>query len=166
MASLPQPKPCHPNLHGPKPKPCHPRPTAPKPRPKPCHSKPNALPSQAQTSHSRAPHAEQPTLVAQPAPMTSQEAQVGPRLSQTSGPTIEPKAFSPYFSTHLIVPNSNLVPGVYHPSIAQEGIFFPSSSNPNGEQHLSRKVIELTSALAQQTTLVISSCNASRSNVP
>ncbi|KAM1721512.1 hypothetical protein ACFX12_023049 [Malus domestica] len=58
-------------------------------------------------------------------------------------------AFSPYFSITLTFPNSNLVLGVYHPSIAQGGTFFPSTSNPNGEQHLSRQVIELTSALAQ-----------------
>ena len=112
------------------------------------------------------PHAEQPTLVAQPAPaeqptlmahptlVAFQAAQVGPRLSQPSGPTTESGAFSPYFSADLAFPNSNLAPGVYHPSTAQGGTFIPSSSNPNGEQHLSRQVIELTNALAQQTTLV------------
>ena len=104
--------------------------------------------------------AEQPTLVAQPALVARpthvvfQAAQVGPRLSQPSGPTIEPGAFSPYFSAHLTLPNSNLAPEVYHFSTAQGGTFLPSSSNPNGEQHLSRQVIELTSALAQRTTLV------------
>ncbi|KAM1044217.1 hypothetical protein ACFX2A_036185 [Malus domestica] len=97
---------------------------------------------------------EKPTLVAQPAPMAFQAAQVGPSLSQPSGPTIEPGAFSPYFFTDLTFPNSNLVHGVYHHSIAQGGAFLPNSSNPNGEQHSSRQVIELTSALAQQTTLV------------
>ncbi|KAM1129421.1 hypothetical protein ACFX19_039916 [Malus domestica] len=96
----------------------------------------------------------QPALVAQPAPVAFQAAQVGPRLSQLSGPTIEPGAFSPYFFVDLTFPNLNLAPGVYHPSTAQEGVFLPSSSNPNGEQHLSRQVIELTSALTQQTTLV------------
>ncbi|KAM2755536.1 hypothetical protein PS2_017529 [Malus domestica] len=70
---------------------------------------------------------EQPTLTAYPAPVAFQAAQVSPRLSQPSGPTIEPGAFSPHFFTGLTFPNSNL---------------------------LSRQVIELTSALAQQTTLV------------
>ncbi|KAM2937926.1 hypothetical protein FF1_037775 [Malus domestica] len=97
---------------------------------------------------------EQPTLTAQPAPVAVQAAQVGPRLSQPSGPTIEPGAFSPHFFADLTFPNSNLAPGVYHLSTAQGGAFLPSSSNPNGEQHLSRQVIELTSALAQQKTLV------------
>ncbi|KAM2018845.1 hypothetical protein ACFX1T_021728 [Malus domestica] len=97
---------------------------------------------------------EQPTLTAQPALVAFQAAQVGPRLSQPSGPTIEPGAFSPHFFTDLTFPNSNLAPGVYHHSTAQGGAFLPSSFNPNGEQHLSRQVIELTSALAQQTTLV------------
>ncbi|KAM1996080.1 hypothetical protein ACFX15_029069 [Malus domestica] len=97
---------------------------------------------------------EQPTLTAQPAPVAFQVAQVGPILSQPSGPTIEPGAFSPYFFADLTFPNSNLALGVYHISTAQGGAFLPSSSNPNGEQHLSRQVIELTSALAQQTTLV------------
>ncbi|KAM1337423.1 hypothetical protein ACFX2H_041260 [Malus domestica] len=97
---------------------------------------------------------EQPTLTAQPAPVAFQAAQVGPRLSQPSGPTIEPGAFSPYFFVDLTFPNSNLAPRVYHFSTAQGGTFLPSSSNPNGEQHLSRQVIELTSALAQQKTLV------------
>ncbi|KAM1739746.1 hypothetical protein ACFX11_015415 [Malus domestica] len=96
----------------------------------------------------------QPAHVAQSAPMAFQAAQVGPRLSQPSRPTIEPGVFPPHFFMKLTFPNSNLVPGVYHSSIAQEGIFLPSSSNPNGEQHLSRQVIELTSVLAQQTTLV------------
>ncbi|KAM1123669.1 hypothetical protein ACFX19_005120 [Malus domestica] len=97
---------------------------------------------------------EQPTLKAHHAPVAFQAAQVDPRLSQPSGPTIESGAFSPYFFTDLTLPNSNLAPGVYHISTAQGGAFLPSSSNPNGEQHLSRQVIELTSALAQQTTLV------------
>ncbi|KAM1290930.1 hypothetical protein ACFXTH_018113 [Malus domestica] len=96
----------------------------------------------------------QPALVAQPAPVAFQAAQVGPKLSQPSGPTIEPGVFLPHFFTYLTFSNSNLTPGVYHPSTTQEGAFLPSSSNPNGEQHLSRQVIELTSALAQQTTLV------------
>ena len=122
---------------------------------------PNELPSRAQASHPRVPYAiEQPTPVAQPAlvarstPVVFQAAQVGPRLSQPSGPTIEPGAFSPYFSADLAFPNSNPAPGVYHSSTAQGGTFLPSSSNPNGEQHLSRQVIGLTSPLAQQTTLV------------
>ncbi|KAM1338155.1 hypothetical protein ACFX2H_041885 [Malus domestica] len=97
---------------------------------------------------------EQPTLTAHHAPVAFQVAQVDPRLSQPSGPTIEPGAFSPYFFADLTFPNSNLAPGVYHISTAQGGAFLPSSSNPNGEQHLSRQVIELTSALTQQTTLV------------
>ncbi|KAM1748787.1 hypothetical protein ACFX12_009734 [Malus domestica] len=97
---------------------------------------------------------EQPTLTAHPIPMAFQAAQVDPRLSQPSGPTIEPGAFSPHFFADLTFPNSNLTPGVYHLSTAQRGAFIPSFSNPNGEQHLSRQVIELTSALAQQTTLV------------
>ncbi|KAM1597745.1 hypothetical protein TB1_032191 [Malus domestica] len=97
---------------------------------------------------------EQPTPVAQPAPVAFQAAQVNPRLSQPSEPTIELGAFSPYFFTDLTFPNSNLAPGVYHPSTAQGGAFLPSSSNLNGEQHLSRQVIELMSALAQHTTLV------------
>ncbi|KAM2994325.1 hypothetical protein FF2_046310 [Malus domestica] len=67
---------------------------------------------------------------------------------------IEPGAFSPHFFTDLIFPNSNLALGVYHTFITQGDAFRPSYSNPNGEQHLSRQVIELTSALAQQTTLV------------
>ncbi|XP_070675734.1 uncharacterized protein [Malus domestica] len=101
----------------------------------------------------------QPAHVAQLAPaalpsMVSQTAQVGPRISQLFGATIEPGAFSPYFSADLTFPNSNLAPGVYHTSTAQGGTFLLSSSNPNGKQHLSRQVIELTSALAQQTTLV------------
>ena len=75
-----------------------------------------------------------PALVARPTPVVFQAAQVGPRPSQPSGPTIEPGAFSPDFSAHLTLPNSNLAPEVYHLSTAQ--------------------VIELTSALAQRTTLV------------
>ena len=109
--------------------------------------------------------AEQPTLVAQPAPteqltlVAFQAAQIGPRLVQPSrlqifGLTIELVAFSPHFSADLTFPNSNLAPRVYHPSTAQRGTFLPISSNPNGEQLLSRQVIKLTSALAQQTTLV------------
>ncbi|KAM2215556.1 hypothetical protein ACFX1X_022675 [Malus domestica] len=96
----------------------------------------------------------QPALVAQPVLVAFQAAQVDPKLSQPPGPTIEPGAFSPYFFTDFTFPNSNLAHGVYHPSTAQRGAFLPSSSNPNGEQHLSQQVIELTSALAQQTALV------------
>ncbi|KAM2692729.1 hypothetical protein EV2_006988 [Malus domestica] len=54
----------------------------------------------------------------------------------------------------LIFPNLNLAPIVYHPSTAQGGTFLPSFSHPNGKEHLSRQVIELMSAFAQQTTLV------------
>ncbi|KAM1430410.1 hypothetical protein ACFX2I_046479 [Malus domestica] len=86
--------------------------------------------------------------------MVSQVAQVRPRQSQPSGPIIEAEAFSPHFSADLTFPNSNLALGVNHPFIVQRGAFHPSYSNPNGEQNLSRQVIELTSALAQQTTLV------------
>ncbi|KAM1667662.1 hypothetical protein ACFX1Q_046599 [Malus domestica] len=134
--------------------------------------------TKAQASHSHTPRIEQPApviqpaLVAQPAPtiqpapviqlapaaqpvfMVSQAAQVRPRQSQPSGPIIEAEAFSPHFSADLTFPNSNLALGVNHPFIVQGGAFHPSSSNPNGEQNLSRQVIELTSALAQQTTLV------------
>ncbi|KAM1124829.1 hypothetical protein ACFX2B_039704 [Malus domestica] len=140
--------------------------------------------TKAQASHSHAPRIEQPALVAQPAPviqpalvaqpaptiqpapviqpgpsaqpvfMVSQAAQVRPRQSQPSGPIIEAEVFSPHFSADLTFPNSNLALGVNHPFIIQGGAFHPSSSNPNGEQNLSRQVIELTSALAQQTTLV------------
>ncbi|KAM1112724.1 hypothetical protein PS1_046001 [Malus domestica] len=134
--------------------------------------------AQAQTSHSHAPRTEQPAPVIQPAHATqpapliqpapviqpalatqpalkvSQAAQVGPGQSQPSGPIIEAGAFSPHFSAGLTFPNSNLVLGANHHSIVQGGAFHPSSSNPNGEQNLSRQVIELTSALAQQTTLV------------
>ncbi|KAM1268109.1 hypothetical protein ACFX2G_000451 [Malus domestica] len=96
---------------------------------------------------------------AQSAPLAFQVAQIDPRLVQLSRLQIpklmiELGAFSPHFSTDLAFPNSNLVPGVYHTCTAQENAFIPSYSNPNGEQHLSRQVIELTSALAQQTTLV------------
>ncbi|KAM2212749.1 hypothetical protein ACFX1S_023013 [Malus domestica] len=86
--------------------------------------------------------------------MASQAAQVGPRQSQPSGPIIEARAFPPHFSTDLTFPNSNLALGVNHPFIVQGGAFHPSFSNLNGEQNLSRQVIELTSALAQQTTLL------------
>ncbi|KAM1033341.1 hypothetical protein ACFX2C_036892 [Malus domestica] len=134
--------------------------------------------AQAQTSHSHAPRTEQPASVIQPAHATqpapliqpapviqpapatqpalkvSQAAQVGPGQSQPSGPIIEAGAFSPHFSVGLTFPNSNLVLGANHPSIVQGGAFHPSSSNPNGEQNLSRQVIELMSALALQTTLV------------
>ncbi|KAM1610080.1 hypothetical protein TB2_021693 [Malus domestica] len=92
--------------------------------------------------------------MAQPAPVAFQAAQVDPRLSQLSGPTIELGAFSPYFFTDLTFLNSNFAPGVYHTSTTQRETFLPSSSNPNGEQHLSQQVIELMSTLAQQTTLV------------
>ncbi|KAM1620897.1 hypothetical protein ACFXTN_017830 [Malus domestica] len=118
--------------------------------------------TQAQASHSHAPRIEQhapviqPTLVAQPALtiqpapviqpasaaqpafMVSQAAQVGPRQSQPSGPIIEAGAFSPHFSPDLTFPNSNLALGVNHPFIVQGSAFHPSSSNPNGEQNLSR----------------------------
>ncbi|KAM1382027.1 hypothetical protein ACFX2F_034548 [Malus domestica] len=140
--------------------------------------------AQTQASHSHAPRTEQPAPViqpahvAQPAPLiqpapmiqpapviqpapaaqpalkVSQAAQVGPRQSQPSGPIIEAGALSPHFSADLTFPNSNLAFGANHPSIVQGGAFHPSSSNPNGEQNLSRQVMELTSALAQQTTLV------------
>ena len=95
-----------------------------------------------------------PAPVIQPALMASQATQVSPRLSQPFGPIIEAGAFSPHFSADLTFPNSNLALGVNHHFIVQGGAFHPSSSNPNGEQNLSRQVIELTSALAQQTTLV------------
>ncbi|KAM2570365.1 hypothetical protein TB2_010345 [Malus domestica] len=85
--------------------------------------------------------------------MASQAAQVGSRLSQPSRPIIEPGAFSPHFFADLTFRNSNLALEVYHPFIVQ-GAFHPSSSNPNSEQHLSGQVIELTSTLAQQMTLV------------
>ncbi|KAM2640901.1 hypothetical protein EV1_027604 [Malus domestica] len=134
--------------------------------------------AQAQASHSHAPCTEQfapmiqpapiaqpalviqHALVIQPAPtaqlalMASQAAQVGSRLSQPSGPIIDAGAFSPHFSVDLTFPNSNLALGINHPSIVQRGAFHPSSSNPNGEQNLSRQVIELTSVIAQQTTVV------------
>ncbi|KAM0978954.1 hypothetical protein ACFX2C_014875 [Malus domestica] len=61
----------------------------------------------------------QPAPAAQSAPVAFQAAQVGPRLSQPSRPTIKPGAFSPYFFTDLTFSNSNLEPGVYHPSTAQ-----------------------------------------------
>ncbi|XP_068309833.1 alpha/beta-gliadin clone PW8142-like [Pyrus communis] len=108
---------------------------------------------------------EQPTPVAQPAPVAQsapvgfQASQIGPRLVQSSrlqisGLMIKPRAFSLYFSADLTFPSSNLAPRVYHTSAAQGETFLLNSSNPNGEQHLSRQVIELISALAQQTTLV------------
>ncbi|KAM2609188.1 hypothetical protein TB1_037436 [Malus domestica] len=115
--------------------------------------------TQAQASHSHAPRTEQPAPVIQPAPaaqpalMASQAAQVDPRQSQPSG-IIEAGVFSAHFSADLTFPNSNLALGVNHPSIVQGGAFHPSSSNPNGEQNLSRQVIELTSTFVQQTTLV------------
>ncbi|KAM1032446.1 hypothetical protein ACFX2C_036111 [Malus domestica] len=96
----------------------------------------------------------QPAPAAQPVFMVSQAAQVRPRQSQPSGPIIEAEVFSPHFSADLTFPNSNLALGVNHHFIVQGGAFHPSSSNPNGEQNLSRQVIELASALAQQTTLV------------
>ncbi|KAM2382837.1 hypothetical protein ACFXTH_040462 [Malus domestica] len=103
--------------------------------------------------------AAQPALAEQPTPMAFQAAQIDPRLVQPSrfqisGSTIELGAFSPHFSSDLTFPNLNLTPKVYHTSIAQGDTFLPSYSNPNGKQHLSRQVIELTNALAQQTTLV------------
>ncbi|KAM1493089.1 hypothetical protein FF1_024923 [Malus domestica] len=61
---------------------------------------------------------EQLTLVTQLAPVAFQAVQVGPRLSQPSGPTIEQGAFSPYLFADLTFPNSNLAHGVYHPSTA------------------------------------------------
>ncbi|KAM2241038.1 hypothetical protein ACFXTI_010376 [Malus domestica] len=117
--------------------------------------------ARAQASHSHAPCTEQPAPaiqlapVIQPAPalMASQAAQVGSRLSQPSRPIIEPGAFSPHFFADLTFRNSNLALEVYHPFIVQ-GAFHPSSSNLNSEQHLSGQVIELTSTLAQQMTLV------------
>ncbi|KAM1884971.1 hypothetical protein ACFX14_037705 [Malus domestica] len=125
----------------------------------------NALPSRAQASHPCASHSEQPTLVAQltlaaqSAPVAFQVAQIHPRLVQLSRLqisklTIKPGTFSAYFSADLAFPNSNLAPGVYHISTAQEYAFIPRYSKPNREQHLSQEVIELTNALAQQTTLV------------
>ncbi|KAM1553854.1 hypothetical protein ACFX1Z_006672 [Malus domestica] len=119
-----------------------------------------AVPSKAydtkamtQTSHSHASRTEQPT------PVAFQIAQIDLRLVQPSrlqifGPTIEPGAFSPHFSSDLTFPNSNLALEVYHTSTAQGDAFLPSYSNPNREQHLSRQVIELTNAFVQQTTLV------------
>ncbi|KAM1205493.1 hypothetical protein ACFX2F_006328 [Malus domestica] len=82
--------------------------------------------------------AEQPTLVAQFALVAFQVAQINPRLVQPSrfqifGPTIEPGAFSPHFSSDLTFPNSNLAPEVYHTSTAQGDAFLLSYSNPNGE---------------------------------
>ncbi|KAM0968314.1 hypothetical protein ACFX2A_016981 [Malus domestica] len=125
----------------------------PAPAKQPAHAKQPALVTQPAPNEQPTPD-EQPTLKAHTAPVAFQAAQVGPKLSQPSGPTIEPGAFSPHFFTDLTFPNSNLAPGVYHPSTTQGGAFLPSSSNPNREQHLSRQVIELTSTLAQQTTLV------------
>ena len=93
--------------------------------------------------------AAQPASAAQPAPMVYQAAQVGSRPFQLPGPTVEPGVISQPFFTDLTLPNSNLVPGFNHPSTAQGGIFLPSSSNLSGEQHLSRQVMELTSALVQ-----------------
>ncbi|KAM2605774.1 hypothetical protein TB2_034531 [Malus domestica] len=118
-----------------------------------------ALPSRAQASHLRTPHAEQPTPMAQSTFVVFQAAQIGPRLVQPSWlqiskSTIKLGAFSPHFSTDLTFPNSNLTLGVYHLSTAQGDTFLPSSSNPNGEQHLSRQVIKLTNALVQRMTLV------------
>ena len=118
----------------------------------------------AQASHSRASHTEQPAPVtkpapaaqpaptAQPAPMVSQAAQDGSRPFQLSGPIVEPGVISQPFFTDLTFTNSNLVPGINHLSTAQGGIFLPSSSNLSGD--LSRQVLQLTNALAQQTTLV------------
>ena len=87
-------------------------------------------------------------------PWPFKQPKSAPRLSQPFGPTIELVAFSPYFFTDLTFPNSSLAPGVNRLSTIHIGTFLPSFSNPNGEQHLSRQVIELTSALPQQTTLV------------
>ena len=131
----------------------------PKPRTHMCHTPSNPLPwpsllppSSPLPWSSLLPPSS--PLVAHLAPVVFQAAQVGPRFSQPSGLTIEPGAFSPYFFADLTFSNSNPAPEVYHPFTAQGGTFLPSSSNPNGEQHLSQQVIELTSALAQQTTLV------------
>ncbi|KAM2321644.1 hypothetical protein ACFXTH_018404 [Malus domestica] len=101
----------------------------------------------------------QPASAAQFALVAFQVARIDSRLVQSSrlqifGPTIEHGAFSPHSYAGLTFPNSNLTPGVYHTSTAQGDAFPPSYSNPNGEQHLSRQVIELTNALTQQTTLV------------
>ncbi|KAM1807237.1 hypothetical protein ACFX11_030282 [Malus domestica] len=112
--------------------------------------------AQAQASYSHAPRTEQPASVAQPALViqrapviqpahaaqpTLMASQVGSRLSQLSRPIIKARAFSPHFSADLTFPNSNLALGVNHHSIVQGGAFHPSSSNPNGEQNLSRQVI-------------------------
>ncbi|KAM1539017.1 hypothetical protein ACFX15_003584 [Malus domestica] len=123
-------------------------------------SKAHGTKATTQASHSHASRTEPPVPVSklapttQPAPVASQAAQVGPRLSQPFGLIIESGAFSQHFSADLTFPNSNLTPRFYHHSTTQGGLFHPSSSNPNGEQHLSQQVIELTSALVQQTTLV------------
>ena len=125
-----------------------------------------------QASHSCAPRVEQhapaakhapatqPTPAAKPAPaarlapVVSQAARVGPKPSRPSGPTVELRAVPQPFFTDLTLTNPNLVPGINHPSTAQEGVFLSSSFNLSGEQYLSRQVMELTSALSQQTTLV------------
>ena len=110
-----------------------------------------------QASRSRSPRVEhpapaaKPAPAARPAPVVSQAARVGPKPSR---PTVEPMAVPQPFFTDLTLTNPNLVPGINHPSTAQEGVFPSSSSNLSGEQNLSRQVMELTSALAQQTTLV------------
>ena len=131
-----------------------------------------------QASHSRAPRVEQPAPGAcscpcSPAcscsqacpcnqacpcipacPVVSQTARVSPKPSRPSGPTVELRPVpQPFFADSTLI-NPNLVPGINHPSTAQEGVFLSSSSNLSGEQYLSRQVMELTSALAQQTTLV------------
>ena len=102
-------------------------------------------------------HATKPAPAARPAPVVSQAARVGPRPSrpsQPSGPIVEPRAVPQPFFADLTLINPNLVPIINHPSTAQEGVFLSNSSNLSGEQNLSRQVMELTSALAQQTTLV------------
>ena len=87
-----------------------------------------------QASHSRPPHVEQLAPAAKPAhtALPAHAAQPAPVVSQAA----------------------RVVPGTIHPSVAREGVFLSSSSNLSGEQNLSRQVMKLTNALAQQTTLV------------
>ena len=97
-----------------------------------------------QASHSRTPRVEQPALAAKPAyaaqpapaakpahaakpapaarptPVVSQAARVGPKPSRPFGPTVEPRAVpQPFFADSTLI-NPNLVPGIDHPSTAQE----------------------------------------------
>ena len=90
-----------------------------------------------QASHSRAPRVEQSAPAAKPA----HAAQPAPKPAPAARPPVVSQA-------------ARVVPGINHLSTAQEGVFLSSSSNLSGEQYLSRQVMELTSALAQQTTLV------------